>query len=265
MAGPYVIASGGPEMNRAAAVGAVALMAIGVGGLLGPLPAPAAGSRPTTGSSPALRTDHHGVSLNWSGYEASGGGPYTSVSASWTQPEVDCAKTPTAYSSFWVGLDGWKTPSVEQTGTEAGCFEGTPVYFAWSEMYPKAAKQLPRKDVVSPGDSFTSTVTYVGKNKFRLTLSDATRGWSHTVTQASRSAERGSAEVIAEAPSAGSEVLPLADFGVVSFTDATIDGAPLSGSTPNLEPLTMTSKGNVAEAEPSALSGGSFSDTWLSE
>jgi hypothetical protein len=245
-------------------MGAVVSMAVATAGLLGPLQALAARSHPALGASPALRASH-GVSTNWSGYEVSSGGPYTSVSASWTQPAVDCAKTPTAYSSFWVGLDGWKTPSVEQTGVEAGCFEGTPLYFAWYEMYPKRAVMLPRKDFVSPGDSLTSTVTYLGKNKFRLALSDTTRGWSRTVTKASKSAERGSAEVIGEAPSAGTEILPLADFGSVSFSNATVEGALLSSSTPGLERLTMTSHADVVKAEPSPLAGGSFSDNWLSE
>jgi hypothetical protein len=251
-------------MIRSVAVGAVVSTAVAIAGLLGPLPALAARSHPAPSSSPALRTSH-GFSTNWSGYDVTGGGPYTTVSASWTQPEVNCTRTPTAYSSFWVGLDGWKTPSVEQTGVEAGCFEGTPLYFAWYEMYPKAAKMLPRKDFVSPGDRFTATVTYIGKNKFKLALSDTTRGWSYTVTKASKSAERGSAEVIGEAPSAGTEILPLSDFGTVSFTNASVEGVPLSGSTPGLEPLTMRTHSDVVEAEPSAVSGGSFTDTWVSE
>src|SRR5690242_13588556 len=61
----------------------------------------------------------HGTSTNWSGYAVSGFGPYKSVASSWTQPAVDCAKTPTGWSAFWVGLDGDTTNTVEQTGTEA--------------------------------------------------------------------------------------------------------------------------------------------------
>jgi hypothetical protein len=233
-----------------------------VAGVLSPLPALAASHT----HSPALRTVH-GVTLNWSGYAVSGSAPYTSVSATWTQPAVNCAKTPTAFSSFWVGLDGLKTPTVEQTGVEAGCFEGTPIYFAWYELYPKGsgATPFPRKDVVSPGDTFTATVTDLGKSKFRMTLSDATRGWSRTVTKADKKAELGSAEVIAEAPSRGTEILPLADFGTVSFSGVSIDGTPLSGSTPGLEPITMASSGHVTEAEPAPLAGSGFSDTWYSE
>jgi hypothetical protein len=251
-------------MYRFVAVCAVLAAVTTSGVLMSPLPALAAPSHAyARQSSPDLQTGH-GVSKNWSGYTVIGSPPYTSVSASWTQPAVNCTQTPTAFASFWVGLDGWKTPTVEQTGVEAGCFEGTPLYFAWYEMYPKNAKMFPRKDYVAPGDSFTASITYFGKHKFRLTLADTTRGWSHTVNQASKTAQLGSAEVIAEAPTGGGEILPLVDFGQVSFTGASVDGNVLSSSTPGLEPLTLES-GGKREAEPSALSGGAFSDTWYSE
>src|SRR5262245_7033344 len=58
------------------------------------------------------------TSSNWSGYAVTGG-RYTSVSASWTEPSVSCSGT--AYSSFWVGLDGDTSGTVEQTGTDADC------------------------------------------------------------------------------------------------------------------------------------------------
>ena len=43
------------------------------------------------------------TSTNWSGYAVTGN-RFTSVSASWTEPTAKCSGT--AYSSFWVGLDG---------------------------------------------------------------------------------------------------------------------------------------------------------------
>jgi len=59
----------------------------------------------------------HSSSSNWSGYAVTGGGRYTSVSASWVQPAVNCSVTPTGWSSFWVGLDGDTTNT---TGTRLG-------------------------------------------------------------------------------------------------------------------------------------------------
>ena len=65
---------------------------------------------------------HHSTSGNWAGYSATGA-TFTSVSASWVQPSVSCTSS-TAYSSFWIGLDGDGSNSVEQTGSEADCSGG---------------------------------------------------------------------------------------------------------------------------------------------
>jgi hypothetical protein len=204
----------------------------------------------------------HGISTNWSGYAVTGFGPYTSVSSSWTQTAVNCASTPNGFSAFWVGLDGDTTNTVEQTGTEANCSSGKAEYGAWFEMFPKRSFSYPNP--VLPGDSFTASVIYVGRGRFQLTLSDTTQGWSQTTTQRRRSAKLGSAEVIAEAPSSGRRVLPLANFGIIGFSAATANGSLLSSSTPGIEPLTMAS-GATVKATPSAISSGSFSDTWQHE
>jgi hypothetical protein len=222
----------------------------------------AAGAGARTHARPNLRV-RHGVSNNWSGYAVTGAGPYQSVSSSWTQPAVDCAKTRNGWSAFWIGLDGDTTATVEQTGTEADCSSGTPVYSAWYEMYPKYP--VTYAEPVSVGDSFTASVESLPRGKFRLTLSDVTQGWSRTVTKRLRSAKLGSAEAIAEAPSTAFRVLPLADFGTIGFSELSVNGALVSSSTPGVEPITMASNGGTVEAEPSAISSGSFSDTWYSQ
>src|SRR6185312_10720774 len=105
------------------------------------------------------------------------GGKYSTVTSNWVQPAVKC--TGTAYSSFWVGIDGDTSGTVEQTGTEADCHGTTPVYSSWYEMYPKFPTNYP--DVVAPGDHFISTVITDGKGSFTLTLSNTTRGWTESV------------------------------------------------------------------------------------
>jgi Peptidase A4 family len=210
----------------------------------------------------------HSSSTNWSGYAVTGFGPYQSVSASWIQPAVDCAKTRNGYAAFWVGLDGYSTDTVEQTGTEADCSNGTAVYGAWYEMYPRDSYSI--LEAVSPGDSFTASVTYLGKaffgltKEFELTLSDTTKGWSKSEIRWLRTAQLGSAEAIAEAPSSLTETLPLADFETVGFSGLTVDGSLVSSSTPGVEPISMVSEAEALEAEPSAISDGSFTDTWYS-
>ncbi|HEV2981977.1 MAG TPA: G1 family glutamic endopeptidase [Solirubrobacteraceae bacterium] len=215
----------------------------------------------TTRAAPNQRV-RHGTSTNWSGYAVSGAGPYTTVSASWTQPAVECATTKAGYSAFWVGLDGDTSNTVEQTGTEANCSSGAAEYGAWYEMYPKRPVLYPKP--VSPGDSFSASVTALARGRFRLTLSDTTKGWSVTASQKRKSAARSSAEVIAEAPATRKRVLPLADFGTIGFSGASVDGSLLTSSTPGLEPITMAS-GETVKAVPSPVSGGSFSDTWHHE
>ena len=72
------------------------------------------------GASPHLRggISRQAESTNWSGYAATTG-TYTSVSASWTQPAGTCSRGD-QYAAFWVGLDGYTSSSVEQTGSEIG-------------------------------------------------------------------------------------------------------------------------------------------------
>ncbi len=56
-------------------------------------------------------------------------------------------------------------------------------------------------------------------------------------------------------------MLPLADFGTVNFTGATVDGAPI-GNRANLSEVTMSSAAGTVLAAPSALtSAGAFSVT----
>ena len=59
-------------------------------------------------------------------------------------------------------------------------------------------------------------------------LKDTTSGWSHTIHQTSAQAKNASAEVIAEAPSSSSRILPLTNFGTVHFSSALVDGAAIS-------------------------------------
>ena len=115
---------------------------------------------------------------------------------------------------------------------------------------------------VQPGDAMSASVVAAGGGVFTLTLTDSTQGWTQTTNQTSDTAQLGSAEVIAEAPSDGTgAVLPLSNFGTVNFTDATVDNTAFGNENPSA--LTMVSASNVTEATPSALTGGNaFTVTW---
>jgi hypothetical protein len=198
------------------------------------------------------------TSTNWSGYAATGS-TYTSVATTFTQPAVTC-KSGDQYSSFWVGLDGYSSESVEQTGTEADCVGKTAEYSAWYELYP--AYPVTYSNTVRPGDVITETVTFSGSDTYAMTIKDSTEGWTKTTTKNSSGDARSSAEVIAEAPYSGG-VLPLSNFGTVNFSGSTVNGSSLSSFNPT--GLNMVSSSGAAEATISALSGGSFSITWNSK
>ncbi|MET8611691.1 MULTISPECIES: G1 family glutamic endopeptidase [Streptomyces] len=225
---------------------------------------------PAAAAAPALRmtpvgthlTSHHLVggirnstSSNWAGYAATGT-TFTSVSASWVQPAVSCTSA-TTYSSFWVGIDGDGSNSVEQTGTEADCSSGRAVYSSWYEMYP--AYPVNYSNTVSAGDHFTATVSRSGST-YTLTLSDTTKGWTKTTTKTQSGLSNASAEVIAEAPSSNTGVLPLSNFGTANFTSATANGQAIGNFSP--DKINMAS-GSTTKATTSSLSGGeNFSVTY---
>ena len=198
----------------------------------------------------------HSTSGNWAGYAVTGA-KFTSVSASWVQPAVK-ATSQDAYSSFWVGIDGDGSDSVEQLGTEVDYINGQAEYYAWYEMYP--AYPVNFSDTVRPGDHFTASVTEAAGGKFTLKISDTTRGWSHTVNKTYSAAKLASAEIIAEAPSDSNGTLPLADFGSVPFTNSTANGQAFGSQ--NADPITQAS-GGVTKDAVSALTGGTaFTATW---
>ena len=231
------------------------------GAIVGVLAIAAALSATAGGATPSMRHGRNhrisnSTSTNWSGYAVTGS-RFTQVSATWKQPQATCSGT--AYSSFWVGLDGDTSNTVEQTGTDADCSGSTPQYYAWYEMYPKFPVNF--GDTVAPGDTMNASVTTDGRGSFTLTISDTTLGWTHTVKAKLRSAKLASAEVIAEAPSSSGGVLPLANFGTVGFTNATANNTTLTSSTPHIDPITMQS-GSTVKAQPSSISNGAFSVAW---
>jgi hypothetical protein len=195
----------------------------------------------------------HGFNINgynWGGYAAQGSG-FTSVSATWVEPSATCSSTNDLYAP-WVGLDGYGSSTVEQTGVQTDCSNGSPVDSMWYEMYP-ANPVYPSKTTypVSAGNTIHASVVYSGST-FTLTLQNVSRGWTYTISKSLRSARRLSAEVIIESPTAA-----YPNFGTVSFTSATVNGTSLGSFSPvAMDPST----GSTYEAHTSALSGGtSFS------
>jgi len=183
------------------------------------------------------------TSQNWAGYVATsntGSQRFSSVSGSWVEPSVGSSSTSgDGYSAFWVGLGGssGQSQSLEQVGTSADTTNGQTQYYAWYELVPAPETRL--NLAVNPGDHMTAKVSVNGST-VTISLSDQTTGQSVTKTLQMSNPDTSSAEWIAEAPSTytdggNTQVLPLADFGKVTFTgaSATSDGHTGSISDPN--------------------------------
>ena len=231
----------------------------------------------TSHSAIASPTEHRrlpgirqGYALNWSGYAietnlaSPTSGVVTDVKGTWKVPKVT-GSFGRAYSSTWVGIDGYSSSTVEQIGTEQDWTGFGGSYYAWYEMYPAAMHSIGR---VYPGDTINAEVASLGNGSFRLTITDVTHPLNFTTTQTSTAAALQSAEWIEEAPSSYYGVLPLANFGTVSFTgaQATVNGhtGTISDGAWANDPITMVTSGGTVKALPSSLtSGGSaFTVTW---
>lgn len=215
-------------------------------------------------------------SLNWAGYAVSSSvtGSVTDVKGSFTIPTASC-NTKNAFASFWVGIDGFNSGTVEQTGVTANPCNTSlaPVgYSAWFEFFPAAPVYASKS--LAPGETASAEVTFSPSTGIFTTSITVKSGSTTIVTlthsQTVSGAAASSAEWIAEAPSSGGKILPLANFGTVSFSSAsaTIGGTTgsISASFPSstANEIVMVTRGGTVKAQPSALSGGgsSFSVTW---
>lgn len=224
-------------------------------------PATAATSVPTFAPTHAATAHAKGFNINgynWGGYAATGSrNAFTSVSATWVEPSATCNSRNDLYAP-WVGLDGYGSSTVEQTGVQTDCSSGSPVDSFWYEMYPaNPVYPSPSTHPVTAGDTIHASVTYNGST-FTLTLQNVSRGWTYTTNKSMTSARRMSAEVIIESPTAA-----YPNFGTVHFTSATVNGSALG----SFGPVAMDpSNSGGYEAHTSALSGGTaFSITYERE
>ena len=158
-----------------------------------------------------------------------------------------------------MGIDGYSDTTVEQIGTEQDVVNGSAVYDAWWEMY-SSGKGQPEQIItgmtIKPGDSITASVQYITSGTyagdFELSIVDNSRANDSFTTYESSSqtqsplAQRTSAEWIVEAPTVGGSIAAVADFGSVTFTNAsaTINGVsgPINASSWQSQAINMGSR-----------------------
>ncbi len=162
-----------------------------------------------------------------------------------------------------MGLDGYSSETVEQTGSEVDCDGRTPEYYAWYEAYPAASEDY--SNTVEPGDHLSASVTYEGSNEFSLYIDDTTRGWSHDTTVTLSGAERSSAEVIVEAPCCTDRggILPLTDFGTIGITSSEANGFAIGNADGPTEIVTVDNEGGHGVNVSPLTDGENFSATWV--
>ncbi len=210
---------------------------------------------------PFITPPDTGSSHNWSGYNATGG-TFTSVTGTWTVPQVSTSSGQGA-SATWVGIGGVSSRDLIQAGTQdTASGTGRTRYEAWVETLPQPSH--PIQLAVSPGDSVTVSLTEQSKGTWALDFKNNTSGKDYNTTIQYDSSES-SAEWVEEAPSGGRMQLPLDNFGTVNFSSAS---ATKNGQSQNVQQLgatsiTMKGQGNVTLATPSQIGGdgSSFSIT----
>ena len=212
---------------------------------------------PGTHTRPLLGTRDE--SLNWSGYDVSGG-TYSTVTATWVQPRVKSSGGSFSATAFWVGLDGDGSDTVEQIGTEAYS-EGAVAYTAWYEMYPDYPVTIGMP--IRPGDVLTATVTWIKPSIFRLRLDNATTGDSYSTDQiVNVPPALASAEIIAEAPvTQDGDVVRMADYTFCEFTGCSIDGKPLGDYDWTAIDMVSESDAKLSVALPIDATGTAFATT----
>lgn len=215
------------------------------------------------------------ISLNWSGYAATAASRFRYVHSRFVQPRLTCTGAPNRWTSNWVGLDGFTTPTVEQDGTFAWCggkMNKSPQYVAWYELYPAPSVAVFR---VHAGDVMDASVRFAG-GKFTLTIADLTTGKKATHTAACSACQRNSAEWIVERPALCNNaqtkcfLTALADFHTSTMTQNT---ASVAGQAPRtvdkfannpIEMIQPLKHGFISldHVGPIGTSGGNFTVVW---
>jgi peptidase A4-like protein len=201
--------------------------------------AQAARSSASDSTTPAMT-----VMPNWAGYVVTGSATspvtYSSVTGTWTVPTATC-NTPAAaggFSTVWVGLGGYTTKNQEEVGTDSNCStKNNPTYYAWFELVPYIAYNVPSNDKVLAGDTMTGTVNILSTTLVQLQIQDQTRNWNFSRNITFSSQDTSTAEWISEAPASCLRFVcneaNLANFGTVTMRSISAVGNGATGALNN--------------------------------
>lgn len=207
---------------------------------------------------------------NWAGYiatPASQDDAYTSVSGSWTVPNISSSQQ-NALAAQWIGLGGVNSEDLLQMGTIEEIENGQPVANVFWEKLPDASQNVMSIPI---GSTISVTISRASDSTWNLTFT-ATTPEGETIgktisTTLDSSYEQGigtSAEWISEDPSNQyNQLLPLANTDTVKYQSAKANGNSLNDSSNEVHPVAMVSENGSIAIYPSEIGtdGESFTAT----
>jgi Peptidase A4 family len=155
----------------------------------------------------------------------------------------------------WVGIGGVNSRDLIQAGTEDDVSSsGRTSYSAWIETLPQPSQRVPL--TVHPGDSVTVSLNEQSQGRWQISFKNNTTGQTYSRNVRYQSSHS-SAEWVEEAPSSTGGVLPIDDFGTVSFggASATRNGQTVNLSQSGAQPITLVGASGQALAVPSGVGG----------
>ncbi|KAB5566286.1 acid proteinase [Coniochaeta sp. 2T2.1] len=164
-------------------------------------------------------------SNNWAGAVLIGSG-YKTVTGTFVVPtpkRPSGSSSSTTYSaSAWVGIDGDTCQSaILQTGIDFNIRGSTVSFDAWYEWFPDYAYT---GFTVSAGNTIKLTATATSTTAGSVTITNVSTGKTvtHSFTGQSGALCRTNAEWIVEDFEQNGSLVPLANFGTVTFTSASV-------------------------------------------
>ena len=226
---------------------------------------------------PVTRFPNPYITTNYAGYVAADNldnptaGSVTAVSGRWIVPIIVPSDIPNDDFSFWVGIDGIGSSTIEQIGFGYTKID-VPTYYAWYELFPAPPVKIIGFPV-NPGDVIEASVVYAGSDVFTMTITNITQNVTYTVPSSEATlpgAERKSAEWIVEPLGLVIGELPLADFVIGHLWEctATINGVtgPINDPSWQNVPAYMEALTGEQKAIPSVLlQNEAFFVTWKHE
>jgi len=174
------------------------------------------------------------TSTIWSGAGMeSASGTYKSVTGTLVVPNLQPAAGGAASGyyggSAWVGLDGLTCASgLMAAGIDFQYLQGAVTATVWTETYPNPGVNSAL--AVNPGDTIRLTITATSSTAGTAVVNNLSSGQSTTVVLSSPSPLcLANAEWVVEDFQEGTFLIPFADFGTITFNDASATTS--SGST----------------------------------